>query len=41
MDIGKEKTTIIIEPVEEPVVPAEQPRPAEPEKTPSEEPVPA
>jgi hypothetical protein len=42
VDIGKEKTTIIVEPIEEPVVrPIEEPRPAEPEKTPAEEPVPA
>jgi hypothetical protein len=42
MDIGKEKTTIIVEPIEEPVVtPSEQPAPIEPERVPTEEPVPA
>jgi hypothetical protein len=42
MDIGKEKTTIIVEPIEEPVItPAEQPVPSEPDKAPSEDPVPA
>jgi hypothetical protein len=42
MDIGKEKTTIIVEPIDEPVVtPTEQPVPSEPGKSPAEEPVPA